>query len=107
MASIIKPGGTSTKTLTAENTFTDPIQLNGEPAFVDIKGTAMIGTLTPQWSVDYDPVALTGNFTDFSGKTWTADASENMNVDAQVWVRIGFKTGAFTSGSVVVAIRRK
>ena len=106
MASKIHPGGKATATLSAQDTYTPPILLNNCDAFIDIKTTALSGSLVPQYSDDYDAVAATGTWVDISGKIWTGDASENVELDAPLWFRIGFKTGGYSSGSAIVTIRR-
>jgi hypothetical protein len=106
MGTPIRPGGEAKATLVAQDTYTPPIFLDGEKAFIDIKGTGFTGTVTPQYSVNYDPVAGTGDWTDISGKTWTASATENMQIDAPVFFRAGMKIGGFSAGTVDVAIRK-
>ena len=103
---IISSGQTVTTSITAENTFTNAIQVTGVDAQrvfsvtvdEDAAGTA---TFTLQRSLDSDA----GPWTDV--KTWTADTTETYDdgLDNQIaWYRIGVKTGDYTSGTHTVTL---
>ncbi len=103
---IISSGQTVTTSITAENTFTNAIQVTGVDAQrvfsvtvdEDSGGSA---TFTLQRSLDSDA----GPWTDV--KTWTADTTETYDdaLDNQIaWYRIGVKTGDFSSGTHSVTL---
>lgn len=81
-------------TLSSENTFTVPIKICRGTFGIDISGT-FVGTLTSQW---------------YNGTSWIDNStftSSGLNVGTEPSVhdwRIGFKTGAYTSGSALVNI---
>lgn len=78
--------------ITAQNTFTTPKQINGW-FNVGISGT-FVATVTAQRSID--------NATWFDVDTWTIP-QEDVGLEPEfMWYRIGVKTGNFTSGTVVV-----
>ena len=84
----------ASKSITADNSFTDPVQITGY-FNVSISGT-FGATVTAQRSVD--------NSTWVDVDSWTAPAEE-VGMDPEVmWYRVGVKTGNFTSGTVVVRI---
>lgn len=84
----------ATKTISAQNTFTDPVQLIGH-FNVSISGT-FSATVTAQRSKDAT------NWVDVD--TWTAP-SEDVGIEPEImWYRLGVKTGDYTSGSVVIRI---
>ena len=84
-----------TKSITAENTFSDSLPLVGH-FNLSISGT-FVATVTVQRSFD-------------SGSTWLdvdtfTSSTETYGFDPhQVYYRVGVKTGDFTSGTVVVAL---
>lgn len=83
-----------TKSITAQNTFTDPVQLTGNFNF-SVSGT-FSATVTVQRSTD--------NSTWRDVDTFTA-ATEEVGYEPEVmWYRAGVKTGAFTSGTVDVRL---
>lgn len=91
-----------TKSITAENTFSDPAKIVGQASFV-LSGT-WAATVNLQRSRNagstYDDVTdETGNVL-----TWTKNVTlvinEPTNNDNVIY-RFGVKTGAFTSGTVV------
>lgn len=87
----------TTKSINAENTFTDPVQLEGY-FNLSISGT-FTATVTVQRSTDAT------NWVDVD--TFTAP-SEEVGFDPEIiWYRAGVKTGAFTSGPVVVRLGRE
>lgn len=90
-------GNFATATLTAENTWTAPIQLLGDFA-LSISGAAWNAIVTLQWSFD-------------SGATWedvaryVSNTATRGTADAVgVLYRAGIKTGEHTSGSVTVRL---
>jgi hypothetical protein len=96
-------GQTVTASISAENTFTNPIRVSGvegQRAFgISISGT-FVATLTLQYSVG-EP----GNWVDVQTYTATTSVSYNDNLDNQViYYRIGVKTGAYTSGTAVATL---
>jgi len=88
-----------TKSITAQNTFTDPFAAPySHDIAVSVSGT-FGATVTPQRSID-------------DGETWadldttyTAAAEFNIVPTDGCLYRVGVKTGDFTSGTVVVGIR--
>lgn len=84
----------ASKSITAQNSFTDAVQLAGW-FNVSISGT-FSATVTVQRSTD--------NSTWRDVDTWTAPA-EDVGMEPEVmWYRIGVKTGEFTSGTAVVRL---
>lgn len=85
--------------LTAQNTFSDPIELYGDFNF-SLSGT-WVATVFEQRSYDYDE-------TNPSGATWqdvdsfTANG-EHVGIETERGIkhRFGVKTGGFTSGTIV------
>ena len=102
---ITSSGQTVTASVTAENSFTNAIRVEGvgtQRAFtVNIAGT-WVATVTLQRS----SVSDTGPWTDVS--SWTVNqtnVSINDGFDNQIiWYRIGVKTGGFTSGTVSLSL---
>lgn len=83
-----------TKSITAQNTWSDAMQINGW-FNVSISGT-FVATVTVQRSTDNT------NWRDVN--TFTA-SFEGTGMEPEVmWYRIGVKTGAFTSGTVDVRL---
>lgn len=83
-----------TASITAQNTFTDKIQVIGH-FNLSISGT-WAATVTVQRSWDgtnwFDVDTFTSNY-------------EGVGFDAEeIWYRVGVKTGDFTSGTVVVRL---
>ena len=84
----------ASKSILAQNTFTDAVQITGW-FNVSISGT-FSATVTVQRSPD--------NINWYDVNTFTAPF-EGVGMDPEVmWYRVGVKTGAFTSGSVVVRL---
>ena len=88
--------------ITAENTFSNSIQVTGTGttrAFtVTVSGT-FVATVVLQRSID----SATGPFTDVSGESYTAPVTKSFNdglTNQIAWYRIGVKTGGYTSGTV-------
>lgn len=82
--------------LTAANTYTTPVLLQAGDGFdVVVQGT-FVGTITAQISknqstwVDVDTLATAGILTGSLGSAW--------------YIRAGFKTGAYTSGTADVEV---
>jgi hypothetical protein len=92
-----------TRTVDAENEFTDPIYLRATRqsgsyrGVVRIVGTSFVGTIELQ-------ARLSGESTFVPFKEYTANVLENIELFAPMELRIGVATGDFTSGSAVVAI---
>lgn len=85
----------ASKTIDAQNTFTDPVQLTGF-SNLSISGT-FAATLPVQRSFDNQ---VTWQDVD----AFTAP-TEMVGREPEVcWYRVGVKTGGFTSGSIVVRI---
>ena len=98
---LMKPACESKKTITAQNTFTDPMMVNGGDAIqLSIQGT-FVATVTVQQSHDSGV-----NYEDIPDATYTAPAVKNGEFTIPVLVRAGVKTGGFTSGTVVVTLRK-
>jgi len=82
------------KTITAQNTFTDPVQLTGN-FNLSISGT-FAATVTVQRSTD------SSTWRDVD--TFTAPSEEVGYEPEVMWYRAGVKTGAFTSGTANVRV---
>lgn len=80
--------------ITAQNTFTTPIQLH-EWFNVSISGS-FVATVTAQRSID----AITWNDVD----SWTAPSEDTGFEPEFLWYRFGVKTGDYTSGTVVIRV---
>lgn len=84
----------TTKTISAQNTFSDPVQLQG--AFnLSISGT-FVATVVVQRSPDGT------NW--FDVDSFTAPSEEVGFEPEYLYYRAGVKTGGYTSGSVVIRI---
>lgn len=83
-----------TASLSAENTFTDAIDLVGH-FNLSISGT-FVATVTVQRSFD--------NTNWFDVDTFTAPIETYGFDPSQVYYRAGIKTGAYTSGTAVISI---
>lgn len=88
---------TQTANLTAQNTYTSPLQVAKKSFNLSVSGT-WAGTLTLQRSFD-------GGTTWVDVETYTAN-TEKVGTDPEhkVFYRIGFKTGEYTSGTAVVRL---
>lgn len=84
----------ATKSITAENSFTDPVQIEGY-FNLSISGT-FSATVTVQRSTDKT------NWRDVD--SWTTPAEEYGFDPEYMWYRVGVKTGGFTSGTVDVRL---
>jgi hypothetical protein len=79
-----------TRSITAENLFTDPAEIVGH-FNISISGT-WVGIVTVQRAYD-------GGSTWFDVATWTTNAQEyGFEPERQVQYRIGIKTGEYGSG---------
>lgn len=85
---------TVTSSLSAENTFTDPLNLVGH-FNLSISGT-FVATITVQRSFDKT------NW--FDVDTFTAPIETYGFDPSQLYYRAGIKTGAYTSGTAVVSL---
>lgn len=83
--------------IAAQNTFTDAVRLEGY-FNLSLSGT-WVATVTAQRSID--------NSTWVDVDTFTANAEEVGFEPEFMWYRVGVKTGAFTSGTVVVRLGRE
>jgi hypothetical protein len=86
------------KNIDAENTFTDPQRLEGY-FNLSLSGT-WAATVTVQRSVDGST-----NWVDVDA--FTVPTEEYGFEPEFMWYRVGVKTGAFTSGTVVVRLGRE
>jgi hypothetical protein len=87
----------ATASITAQNTFTTAVQLEGY-FNVSISGT-WSATVTVQRSIN--------NSTWVDVEAFTAN-TEKVGFEPEImWYRVGVKTGAFTSGTVVVRLGRE
>lgn len=89
--------GSVTKTITAQNVFSDSIQTRGDFNF-SLSGT-FVATVTIQRSFDLDTPVW------HDMETYAAPEEDvGRQPDEPVLVRAGVKTGEFTSGSAVVRV---
>jgi hypothetical protein len=96
-------GQTVTESITAEDTFSDPIRVagvDGQRAFgITIAGT-FVANVTLQYSVG-EP----GNWVDVTTYTTPQSISHDDELDNQIiYYRIGVKAGGFTSGTIAVTL---
>lgn len=87
----------ATASITAQNTFTTPVQLEGY-FNLSISGT-WAATVTVQRSID--------NATWVDVDTFTANSEEVGFEPELMWYRVGVKTSEFTSGTVVLRLGRE
>ena len=83
--------------IAAQNTFTDAVRLEGY-FNLSLSGT-WVATVTVQRSID--------NSTWVDVDTFTANSEEVGFEPELMWYRVGVKTGAYTSGTVVVRLGRE
>lgn len=88
----------TSKTISAQNTFTDSVYIIGDfdLSVVASTGTVFSGTLTVQRSTDDTTWRDVGTF--------TASAEQVGYEPIKSYYRAGVKTGAYTAGSVTVSI---
>lgn len=82
------------KSISAQDTFTDPIEVSEGLVSVSLSGT-FSATVTLQRQFE-------GLSTWVDVKTYTAIDEENLECPEPMSVRIGIKTGNYTSGTVVL-----
>lgn len=87
----------TTKSISAQNTFSDAVQLEGY-FNLSISGT-FSATVTVQRSPD--------NSAWYDVDTFTAPAEDVGFEPEFMWYRVGVKTGAYTSGTVVIRLGRE
>jgi hypothetical protein len=96
-------GQTVTKSITAQNTFSDPIRVAGvdsQRAFGLFISNTFVANVTLQYSVG-EP----GSWVDVATYTTGQSISHDDGLDNQIiYYRIGVKTGGFTSGQVDVTL---
>ena len=83
--------------IAAQNTFTDAVRLEGY-FNLSLSGT-WVATVTAQRSID--------NSTWVDVDTFTANSEEVGFEPELMWYRVGVKTGAYTSGTVVIRLGRE
>ncbi len=99
--SVTSIGQTVTQSITAQNTFTNAVEVTGvgaDRAMTVVISNTFVATVTLQRSL----TSSTGPWTDTTS-TWTAPTTGSFNdgLDNQIaWYRIGVKTGDFVSGQV-------
>lgn len=106
--SITSVGQLVTRSITAQNTFSNEIRITGVDSsrIFTIIMTGLTGTgstVTLQRSLD-EP----GNWEDVSGETYTTDTTKTYDdgLDNQiVYYRIGVKTGDYAGGTIVVTLQ--
>lgn len=81
-------------TITAQNTFTTPVQVNGW-FNLSLSGT-FVATVTAQRSID--------NSTWMDVDSFTAAVEQSGMEPEIIWYRVGVKTGGYTSGSAVIRL---
>lgn len=106
--SITSVGQTVTRTITAQNTFSNDIRITGVDSsrIFTIVISGLTGTASEvnlQRSLDE-----TGNWEDVPTKSWTADTTETYDdgLDNQiVYYRIGVKTGDYVAGTIICTMQ--
>ena len=89
----------TTLTISAENTFTDAIQLIGN------FNLSIVGSTSPAWSGTLTVQRSTDGSTWKDVDTWVSTSSEEVGYDPMLmYYRAGVKTGNYTAGSVTVSI---
>lgn len=89
----------TTKTISAENTFTDAIQLIGN------FNLSIVGSTSPAWDGTLTVQRSTDGSTWKDVDTWVSTSSEEVGYDPMLmYYRAGVKTGNYTAGSVTVSI---
>lgn len=106
LAPLAHAGDLKTKSVTAQNQWTDPVQVENAAAW-GATGTGWVSTVTLQYCIP-------GNSCSASGTDWvdTGDVLTSAGVyvipeGAFLYYRVGVKTGGYTSGTVPVWIRGK
>lgn len=94
------PDRVEVATITAQNTFTNPIPVSpGEKVAIAVGGS-ITGTVTPQ--VMYPPST---DWFDFGNDTLSAVGFKVVEPGATALVRAGVKTGAYTGGTIAVQVK--
>lgn len=89
----------TTKSVTAENTFTDAVQLDAnKKAAISISGT-FSATVTVQRRLDG------ANWRDV--QSFSAATEQSYEADVGQEIRVGVKTGDFSSGTVAIAVSKE
>jgi hypothetical protein len=85
--------------LTAQNTFIGPVDVNpGDAVFINTSGT-WAGTLTVQAKRSGD-----ASYFDLSEAVFTSNLSRSQVFNETMNIKIGFKTGEYTSGTASIKI---
>lgn len=96
-------GQIATANITAQNQFTDPIEVTGvggQRAFSILITGTFVGTFTLQYSI-----SAPGNWVDAKTYTTPQAISYNDQLDNQIlFYRVGIKSGNYTSGSAVATL---
>jgi len=91
----------TSKSISAENTFTDPVMVHAGYFSLSISGLSD-STVTVQKSYDVDDEDAVGNWVDVD--TFTANAEEvGFEPENRVY-RVGIKTGDYGSDTVVIRL---
>jgi len=91
----------TSKTISAENTFTDPVMVHAGYFSLSISGLSD-STVTVQKSYDVDDEDAVGNWVDVD--TFTANAEDvGFEPENRVY-RVGIKTGDYGSDTVVIRL---
>lgn len=106
--SITSVGQTVTRSITAQNTFSNEIRITGVDASriftIIVSGlTGTLSTVTLQRSLD-----APGNWEDVPAESYTADTTKTFDdgLDNQiVYYRIGVKTGDYVAGTIVCTLQ--
>lgn len=104
--SITSDGQQVEKSVTAENTFSNPVRITGvgtDRGFTIVLTNTFVATVVLQRSLESD----TGPWEDVGGESWTANTTEvyTDGLDNQIaYYRVGVKTGGFTSGQVDISL---
>ena len=89
----------TTASITAQNTFTEPVQLDArKKAAISISGT-FTATVVVQRRLNGS------NWRDV--QSFTGETEQSYEADVGQEIRVGVKTGGFTSGTVVALISKE
>lgn len=101
---LFSPGQIVTASLSAANTFSDPIRITGVDSariFTHAESGTWVGTLTLQRSF----TSATSGFIDYSTGTVNGTFNVDDSLDNSIiWYRIGFKTAEYTSGTASITL---
>jgi len=88
------------KSITAQNLFTDSVSIGrGGATVVIIDTSSMSMTVVLQ-------IYINGDWRD-TGDTWTAEGTHDIFGVSDFLMRVGVKTGGYTSGTATVQLYRK